>query len=244
MDFDDMDKKLKESNCHLAVMCSPHNPAGRVWERWELEKAMEIFEKNQVLVISDEIWSDITYTGHHHIPTQMVNDWARENTIAIYAPSKTFNLAGMIGSYHIVYNKMLRDKLTLYSAGTHYNEQNVLSLHALLGAYSREGSEWADELLQVLEQNTTYLSDYLNAIEGVSATKPQGTYMLFADFTKYCEKHNLTLDELLNKGYRVGVGWQPGTTFGGTCHIRFNAALPFTKLKEACDRLDKYVFCD
>lgn len=242
MDFADMDKKLKESNCHFAIMCSPHNPSGRVWERWELEKAMEIFEKNQVLVISDEIWADIVYTGHSHIPTQMVSDWARENTIAIYAPSKTFNLAGMIGSYHIVYNEYLRHRLRFYGSHTHYNEQNVLSMHALLGAYSEGGAEWTAELIQVLEQNTKYLSDYLNQIAGVSATRPQGTYMVFADFTKYCANNSITIEELLNKGYRVGVGWQPGAAFGGNCHIRFNAALPFSKLKEACARMDNYIF--
>ena len=92
MDYEDMDAKLKANNIHLAIFCSPHNPAGRVWERWELEKAMEVFEANQCFVISDEIWADITYTGHQHIPTLMVNDWAREHTVAVYAPSKTFNL--------------------------------------------------------------------------------------------------------------------------------------------------------
>ena len=102
MDYEDMDAKLKANNIHLAIFCSPHNPAGRVWERWELEKAMEVFEANQCFVISDEIWADITYTGHPHTPTLMVNDWAREHTVAVYAPSKTFNLAGLVGSYHII----------------------------------------------------------------------------------------------------------------------------------------------
>lgn len=242
IDFEDMEKKIKESNCHLAIMCSPHNPAGRVWERRELEKSVEIFERNGVLIVSDEIWADITYTGQQHIPTQMVSDWARENTIAIYAPSKTFNLAGMIGSYHIVYNKSLRDRLEHYSGNTHYNDQNVLSMHALIGAYSEEGAEWMEELLQVLEKNTAYISDYMNSIEGISCTKPQGTYMIFADCTEYCSANKIEIQELLNKGYKVGVGWQPGMVFGGPRHIRLNGALPFERVKEACDRLDKYVF--
>ena len=242
MDFEDMDAKLKASNCHLAIMCSPHNPAGRVWERWELEKAMEVFEKNECIVISDEIWADITYTGHQHIPTQMVNEWAKQHTIGIYAPSKTFNLAGMIGSYHIIYNKYLRDRINYYAASTHYNEQNVLSMHALIGAYSDEGAEWTEELKQVLEQNCRYTAKYLNSVEGVSATDPEGTYMIFADCTAWCAKHGKTIDELLQAGWDVGVGWQDGRRFGGPCHIRLNVASPFSRIQDACDRLDKYVF--
>ena len=242
MDFEDMDAKIKASNCHLAIMCSPHNPAGRVWERWELEKAMEVFEKNEVIVISDEIWADITYAGHQHIPTQSVSEWARQHTVAIYAPSKTFNLAGLIGSYHIIYNKYLRDRVSHYGDNTHYNDQNVLSMHALIGAYSDGGAEWTEELKQVLEGNCRYVSKYLNSIDGVSATDPEGTYMLFADFTQWCEKHGKTLDQLLQVGWDVGVGWQDGRFFGGPCHIRLNVASPFSKIQEAMDRLDKYVF--
>ena len=242
MDFEDMDAKIKASRCHLAIMCSPHNPAGRVWERWELEKAMEVFEKNEVIVISDEIWADITYTGHQHIPTQSVNEWARQHTIAIYAPSKTFNLAGLIGSYHIIYNKYLRDRIDHYASCTHYNDQNVLSMHALIGAYSDGGAEWTEELKQVLEGNCRHVSRYLNSVDGISATDPEGTYMVFADCTAWCEKHGKTLDELLQAGWDVGVGWQDGRFFGGPCHIRLNAASPLSRIQEAMDRLDKYVF--
>lgn len=203
---------------------------------------MEVFEKNEVIVISDEIWADVTFTGHQHIPTQMVNEWARQNTIAVYAPSKTFNLAGLVGSYHIVYNKYLRDRISFYGSNTHYNEQNVLSMHALIGAYSDEGMEWAEELKQVLEQNCRFASQYLNSVEGVSATDPEGTYMLFADCTGYCQRTGMTLDQLLKAGWDVGVGWQDGRPFGGPCHIRLNVASPFARIQEACDRLDKYVF--
>lgn len=242
MDYEDMDAKLKESHCHLAIMCSPHNPCGRVWERWELEKAMDVFERNEVIVISDEIWADLTYTGHQHIPTQMVNDWAKEHTVAIYAPSKTFNLAGMIGSYHIIYNSYLRDRVCHYAGHTHYNDQNVLSMHALIGAYSEEGAEWTEELKQVLEKNCAYLSKFLNNVSGLSATNPEGTYMIFTDCSEWLDQHDKTIHELLQSGWDVGVGWQPGHVFGGPTHIRLNAALPFSKLLEACDRLDKYVF--
>lgn len=139
MDFDDMDRKIKENNIHVAVFCSPHNPCGRVWERWEIEQAMEVYRRNDCLVISDEIWSDLTLGNHQHIPTQSVSEDARNRTAAFYAPSKTFNLAGLIGSYHIIYNKYLRDRIGAKSSKSHYNEMNVLSMHALIGAYQPEG---------------------------------------------------------------------------------------------------------
>ena len=93
MDYEDMDKKLKEHDIHTAIFCSPHNPSGRVWERWEIEKAMEVYAANDVYVISDEIWADLVLKGYQHIPTQSVSEDARNRVIAFYAPSKTFNLA-------------------------------------------------------------------------------------------------------------------------------------------------------
>ena len=243
MDYEDMDAKLKQYNIHLAVLCSPHNPAGRVWERWELEKAMEVFAANECYVISDEIWADMVYSGHQHIPTPMVNDWAKEHTVAIYAPSKTFNLAGLIGSYHIIYNKYLRDRVNAQAKATHYNEMNVLSMHALIGAYSEEGAEWTDELLQVLEGNAKFAYEHIrNNYEGVIAAMPQGTYMMFLDCTKWCESHGVSLDELIKAGWDVGVAWQDGRRFQGPCHIRINLASPFSRIQEAFARLDKYVF--
>ena len=125
MDYQDMDQKLKKYHIHTAVFCSPHNPCGRVWERWELEKAMEVYKANDCVVISDEIWSDILLNGHKHIPTQSVSEDARNRTIALYAPSKTFNLAGLVGSYHIIYNSYLRDRCVAKSSKCHYNDMNL-----------------------------------------------------------------------------------------------------------------------
>ena len=99
MDFADMEKKIVENHIHAAIFCSPHNPCGRVWERWEIEQAMALYKKYDVMVVSDEIWSDILLTGYCHIPTQSVSEDAKMRTVALYAPSKTFNLAGLVGSY-------------------------------------------------------------------------------------------------------------------------------------------------
>ena len=122
MDYEDMDRKIKDNGIKVAIFCSPHNPSGRVWTLGELEQAMAVFEANDVTVLSDEIWADMVFKGHDHIPAQCVNDWAREHTAAAYAPSKTFNLAGLVGSYHIIYNDDLREKITKHGEKTHYNE--------------------------------------------------------------------------------------------------------------------------
>ena len=243
MDFEDMEEKLKTQNIHAAVFCSPHNPCGRVWERWEIEKAMELYKKYDVFVVSDEIWSDIILNGHKHIPTQSVSEDAKMRTAAMYAPSKTFNLAGLVGSYHIIYNKWMGDRIIKESSLPHYNDMNVLSMHALIGAYKPEGYEWADELCQVISENVNYACDYIkDHFEGVKVSKPEGTYMLFLDCTEWCEKHGKTIEELEKAGWDVGVAWQDGRMFHGPCSIRLNLALPLERVKEAFRRMDTYVF--
>ena len=243
MDYEDMDKKLKENHIHVAVFCSPHNHCGRVWERWEVEKAMEVYKANDCVVISDEIWSDIILNGHKHVPTQSVSEDARNRTVALYAPSKTFNLAGLVGSYHIIYNSYLRDRVDAKAAKSHYNAMNVLSLHALIGAYQPEGYEWVDELCEVLSGNINYACDFIaEHFEGVEVSKAEGTYMLFLDCTKWCEAHGKSIDWVEKAGWDVGVAWQDGRMFHGPCAIRMNLALPLSRVKEAFDRLDRYVF--
>ena len=243
MDFEDMDAKLKKHHIHAAIFCSPHNPCGRVWERWEIEKAMEVFAANDCVVISDEIWSDIILEGQKHIPTQMVSEDARNRTVAMYATTKTFNLAGLVGSYHIIYNKYLRDRVEAQAGKSHYNEMNVLSMHGLIGAYSADGEEWVEELRQVLTENVNYGYEFIKKnCPGIQVGRPQGTYMMFLECSQWCAAHGKTLDELLQAGWDVGVAWQDGRMFLEPCGIRMNLALPFSRVKEAFDRLEKYVF--
>ena len=243
MDFDDMEKKIVEHNIHAAILCSPHNPCGRVWERWELEKAMALYKKHNVYVISDEIWSDLILTGHKHIPTQSVSEDAKQRTVAMYAPSKTFNLAGLVGSYSIIYNPWLRDRVAKEASLSHYNSQNVLSMYALIGAYQDEGQAWLEELRQVLTENVDFACNYIREhFEGVKVCRPQGTYMLFVDCTEWCKAHGRTIDDVEQAAWAVGVAFQDGRMFHGPCHVRINLALPLSRVKEAFDRLDKYVF--
>ncbi|MEE0548037.1 MAG: aminotransferase class I/II-fold pyridoxal phosphate-dependent enzyme [Peptococcaceae bacterium] len=243
MDFADMEQKLRQGHIHAAVFCSPHNPTGRVWERWELEEMMALFAKYDVFVVSDEIWSDLTLPGYQHILTQSVSNDARQRTMALYAPSKTFNLAGLVGSYHIIYNDWLRDRIVKESSLCHYNDMNVLSMHALIGAYRQEGKLWVDELRQVLGSNVAFACETIRTrFDGVAVSRPQGTYMLFVDCSDWCDAHGKRIDDVLQACWDVGVAVQDGRPFHGSCHLRMNLALPHSRVEEAFARLDRYVF--
>ena len=244
MDLEDLERKIVENRIHATIFCNPHNPCGRVWEADEIRRAMEIFEKHRVWVISDEIWSDILLDGHRHIPAQSVSEYAREHTAAFYAPSKTFNLAGLVGSYHIIYSDWLRERQAKEASLCEYNTMNVLSMHALLGAYTKDGAEWVEELRETLEANVRHACEQIGQWPGISVQKPQGTYMLFLQCEAWCRAHGKTLDDLLKMGTDVGVAWQDGRLFGDSWGIRMNLTLPLTAVKEAFDRLNRYVFAE
>ena len=243
MDYKDMDRKIRENQIHVCVMCNPHNPCGRVWTKEELEEASKVFEKNDVWVISDEIWSDLLMDHHMYTPLQSVNAWSHDHTCAFYAPSKTFNLAGLVGSYHVIYNKAVRERVRAIGAKTIYNSMNVLSMHALIGAYSEEGEDWLQQLLAVLSHNVRMASSYINKhFEGVAVFPAEGTYMLFLDCRKWLADHHMESEELVHLGWRYGIGWQDGAQFQAPGFIRLNLASPTARIEEALRRMDQYVF--
>lgn len=243
MDYEDMDQKIKKYHIHVGIFCNPHNPCGRVWSKEEIEKAVEVYQANDCWIIADGIWSDLLMNNNHYTPVQSVSEWAHEHTLAFYAPSKTFNLAGLIGSYHIIYNKPIRERVQSISRKLVYNSMNVLSEHALIGAYSDEGANWLNQLLPVLTKNVDLAYDYVqNKFEGVTTFKTEGTYMMLLDCTEWLEKNNKTIDQLLKQGWDYGIGWQDGRQFDAPTSIRLNLASPTSQIKKAFDRMDKYVF--
>ncbi len=243
LDLEDMERKIVEHRIHAAIFCSPHNPCGRVWTAEEIAAAMAVFEKHGVWVVSDEIWSDLVLNGFRHTPTQSVSAYAREHTAAFYAPSKTFNLAGLVGSYHIIYGDWLRERQAKEASLSGYNMMNVLSMHALTGAYSPEGEEWLDGLRTVLTENVDYACGFIaEHFPGVSLARPEGTYMLFLHCEDWCRAHGKTIAELEKLGTDVGVAWQDGRMFNDPWGIRMNLALPLFRVKEAFERLKAHVF--
>ena len=159
-----------------------------------------------------------------------------------YAPSKSFSLAGLVGSYHIVYNARLRDRLRRQSALSHYNNPNILSTYALIGAYN-EGEAWADELCAVVDGNhARACAFFLDECPGVKLMRPQGSYMLFLDCGDWCDAHGVDFAALLRRGVEAGVIWQNGEDFFWPRSIRLNLALPRHKLDEALERLKNEAF--
>ena len=165
--------------------------------------------------------------------------------ITCTAVNKTFNLAGLVGSYHIIYNPWLRDRIAKEASLSHYNAMNVLSMHALIGAYSDDGQVWLDELRQVLGGNVDFACDFIaRHFPGVRTAHPQGTYMLFVDCSEWCAQHGRSIADILRAAWDVGVIVQDGRPFHGGCHLRMNLALPRARVEEAFARLARYVFVD
>ena len=243
MDFEDMERRIVENDIHAAIFCSPHNPCGRVWEPWEIREAMELFERHHVYVVADEIWSDLLLDDHVHTPTQQVSDWAHEHVAAFYAPSKTFNLAGLVGSYHVIYSPWLRSRIAREGSLSHYNSQNVLSMHALIGAFSEQGAAWVKELRQVLSANAAYAYEHIrDNYPGVQCARAEGTYVLLADCRDWCAEHGVAPEDLVRRGWDVGVTWHDGRLFDCPGCVRIAVSVPHSQIIEAFDRLDRYVF--
>ena len=240
MDFEDMEKKIVENNIKVAIFCNPHNPTGRVWTPEEIQAYVELMVKHNVKIISDEIWSDFIMEGHH-TPAQSVSELAKTNVSAMYACTKTFNLAGLVGAYSIIYDKATRDKCRELAAQTHYNQPNILSVHALVGAYN-DGAEYVDELVKVIKSNQQHAYDVIQTWGGlVKSQRPQGTYVMFFDWENFCKERNKTIDDVMRRCIKYGVICQDGRPFHGPYHTRFNFACPHSSVVEAFDRLTKYV---
>ena len=240
MDYEDMDRKLKEHHIHVAVFCSPHNPCGRVWERWEIEKAMEVYKANDCVVISDEIWSDLTLGNHQHIPTQSVSEDARNRTVAFYAPSKTFNVPGLGSSYVICQNPDLFVKYQDFVSGRELAEGHVFAYDGLISAYSGpEGEEWLAQALIYIQENIRFIDAELRRrMPKIKVIMPDASYLVFLD----CRELNLSQKELVEffvDGARLALN--DGSIFGkeGEGFMRLNAGCPRSILERALSQLEE-----
>ena len=233
---------LVQSPCYIGFIHTLNNLGRKIIDsplKKEDNWAMD-YEDIEKKIIKHNIHFAIFCSPHN--PTGRV--WKKEEIQKFMdAPSKTFNLAGLVGSYHIVYDKYLRDRLNKQASLSHYNSPNILSVHALMGAYCKEGLDWVNELNEVISNNIDYALDFIhNNFKGIEVIKPEGTYMLYLDCTKYLDTHDITMDELLKKGVHYGVCWQDGRPFMNPNTIRMNLALPTILVEEAFSRLKKFVF--
>lgn len=243
MDFADMEKKVKEKNIKVAIFCNPHNPSGRVWTKEEVTQYVELMDRLGVYIIDDEIWADFMIKeGVKLTPTQSVSDRAKEIVFSFYAPSKTFNLAGLVGAYHIIYNQEIREKVLKNASLMHYNSHNIMSVYALIGGYEG-GADWVDEMCAYIRTSMQYTEDYCKKnLPGVKFAVNEGAYVALLDCSEWLKKNGKTMDDVLKDMAYCGVLVSDGRSFFAEDTVRINFACPFSTVKEMMDRLDKYVF--
>ncbi len=236
IDFEDFERKITENQVKLFILCSPHNPVGRVWTREELTQLGEICLAHNVLVISDEIHADFTYPGHPHTVFADLDARFAANSITCTAPSKTFNLASLQISNIFIPDRELRRRFKQELTRAGYSQPNVMGLEACRAAYEH-GGPWLDELRTYLLQNLLFAREYIaRSMPGVRLVEPEGTYLIWLDF-RSLGLSGKTLDDLIV--YKAGLWLDAGEMFGdgGDGFQRINIACPRATLEEALKRL-------
>ena len=241
MDFDDLEKKI-DSSVKMLFLCNPHNPVGRVWTEEELKRLGEICERHDLIIVSDEIHSDIVFKGFRHVPIASLSPELAARTITCIAPSKTFNIAGLSTSAIIIPNKRIRDNYTAVLDFLHIDGGNIFGTFALETAY-RKGEPWLEELIEYLEGNVNFIEDYLKEnIPSIKLVRPEATYVPFLDCRGLGLSNGALFDLLINK---ARVAMNNGAWFGkgGEGFMRINIATPRALIKEGLDRIARALAC-
>ena len=236
IDFDDFERKIVQENVKMFILCSPHNPGGRVWTKQELQKISEICLAHNVLVVSDEIHSDIIFGSNVHTVYGSLSEQALKNSIICTAPSKSFNLAGLQFSNIFIADEKLKKAFSEELEKTGYDEPSVFGIVAATAAYS-EGADWFDSVKSYIWENILFAKKYIE--ENASQIKvlvPEGTYLLWLDFSKTGLSDSEINDRVLNK---AKVWLDRGSMFGkeGEKFQRINCATPRIILEDALKRI-------
>lgn len=239
LDFENIERLIKEKNVKMIIFCSPHNPVGRVWTMEELEKIAKLCLDNKVLMVCDEIHSDLIFGDNKFVSYGNLPKIYRDNGIICNAVSKTFNLAGMQVSNVIIFNNILREKykntMTLYNV----NAPNAFAIEAVKGAYL-ESDEWYTEMLKYIYQNMIFAKKYIEEnIPKLKFNIPEGTYLGWIDFNEY-GVYGKNLEDLFEEKLKIAIDY--GHWFGeeGKGFIRMNFACPREVVVEALERIKKY----
>ena len=234
VDFTDFEEKVK--GCKLFLLCNPHNPCGRVWSKAELQRMCDICVQNNVLIVSDEIHCDMTFKGFTHTPFATVSEDAKNNSITFMAASKTFNIAGLKSSYHIIQNDGLRRQYNDFLRKNELDSAHLFATAPVATAYN-EGDEWLSQMLEYVEANIDYMEDFLKAnMPKLNMIRPQASFLVFLDARALGLPH----DELVRFFIREAkVGMNDGATFGegGSGFMRMNLGCPRSVLKKALGQI-------
>jgi cysteine-S-conjugate beta-lyase len=239
MDFEDLERKI-DDRTRLLLLCHPHNPVGRLWSKQELGTLVEICARKNVIIISDEIHSDLMLNGNIHIPLATISKKAAEISLTCIAPSKTFNLAGLATSALIIPNETHKKTFDKILEDIHVGMGNLFGITSLEAAYNG-GEEWLAQLLNYLDGNLLLLNSFISSrIPGVRVIQPGATYLVWLDFREF-GLNNKELKEFII--HKAGIGLNDGPTFGpgGDGFQRINNALPRKVLIAAMEKLEKAV---
>ncbi|MFC4305007.1 MalY/PatB family protein [Cohnella boryungensis] len=234
MDYELLEKQAREG-AKMLLLCSPHNPGGRVWTREELERVAEICNKYGVLVVADEIHQDLVFSGHKHTPYASLTEASAQNSVTCIAPSKTFNLAGLQSAIVVVPNADIRSKYNALLKTLSIHMEAYFGLTATETSYTH-GDEWLDQLLVYLEGNLRALTEFAEKhLPGVKVMQPEGTYLVWMDCTAISDKPQ-QLKKLMFE--EAGVAFSEGSVFGeqGAGYLRVNLACPRALLLEALEK--------
>jgi cysteine-S-conjugate beta-lyase len=234
MDFDDLERKAREAR--LLILCSPHNPVGRVWRREELERVADICLRHGVTIVSDEIHNDLVYPPHRHVPTASLSPEVARITVTCHAASKTFNLAGLSVAYVMIEGRELREAFRKVSDILHVEAVNPFGLRAMEAAFAH-GEPWLKALLEYLEGNYQLVRRYLGEhLPRVTASPLEGTYLAWLDFRRYGFSAQELKDCIIQQ---AGLALNDGPMFGpgGEGFQRMNIACSRQVLQLALDRL-------
>jgi cystathionine beta-lyase len=239
MNLEDLESKT-DQDTKMMLFCSPHNPAGRVWTREELSALADLCRRKQIIMISDEIHSDLIFKGHQHIPYALLGEEAAQNSVTCIAPSKTFNVAGLSTSAVIIPNPELRKKFTAVVDSLHIAGGNIFGLIAMEAAYSK-GDDWLSQALEYVEENVRFLEDFMTQhLPQIKVIHPEGTYMAWIDF-RGLKLSDPELRKFMIEEVKLGLNHGPIFGPGGEGFQRINLGCPRVTVEEAMKRLKQAV---
>lgn len=240
MDFEGLRRTVSDSDCKMLILCNPHNPGGRVWSPEELGELADICYENNILVVSDEIHADMALPGYQHTPFASVSVKAEEISLTLMAPSKTFNIAGIVSSFAVITNKTIRERYLAYLEPRELQQGTIFAFTATRAAYD-ECEEWLDQMLDYVQTNIDFVNDYLKEnIPEIRAIMPEASFLVWLD----CRALSLSQQELVNLFVeKAHLALNNGTMFGpgGEGFMRLNVGCPRTILEKGLNNLKKAV---
>lgn len=240
INFDGLRKIIAENDCKMLIFCSPHNPGGRVWDKDELKELAEICYDNNILVVSDEIHADLVLPDIKHHPFATVSEKARENSITLMAPSKTFNIAGIVSSFAVIHNKELQNRYLSFLTPRELDRGTIFAFTATEAAY-RHGEEWLDEALVYIQKNIDFVDNFLKKnIPQIKVVQPEASFLIWLDCRGLGLPQRELVDLFVNK---AKLALNDGSVFGkeGEGFMRLNVGTPLSNIEKALNNLEKAI---